>query len=408
MRIALIRRMYSLKRGGAERYCVNLTRQLQRLGHDVSIIGEAIDPALQHEVRFVPASIDRSASWTKNRSFADNCAEIIARSDYDIVYALSRVPAADCFRVTDRLHAHWMNVYYRRTWNRWLQHLNPRHRTLLQLEREIYRHDGVARIVTQSRLDSGLVQNYFGVLPHRVRWIANGVDVDHFHPMSVSERIAVRNELGIRRDAPLLVFAAMNFAGKGLTAVLRALMSPACRDCRLLVLGGDGTRCSDQRRAQRWGVADRVIFAGPRFPLKRYLGAGDLFVLPAAYEPFPNVNLESMACGTPILTTTTAGGVDIVQPGLNGYLVTDDQAVDEIAGSVGLFFGQDAYGREEMRKASRETASQYTLERNAVETVSLFREILEEKRQSQHSTGRKRAGRRLPWQAPAPEVLCEL
>src|SRR6202161_4342606 len=54
MRIALVKRRYSLKVGGAERYCVNLARRLTAFGHEVTFIGESIDPELSHEVGFVP------------------------------------------------------------------------------------------------------------------------------------------------------------------------------------------------------------------------------------------------------------------------------------------------------------------------------------------------------------------
>lgn len=67
MHIALVRRCYSLKKAGAERYCVNLSRQLQRLGHRVTIIGETIDPELRDQIEFLPVKVNHFASWTKNR-----------------------------------------------------------------------------------------------------------------------------------------------------------------------------------------------------------------------------------------------------------------------------------------------------------------------------------------------------
>src|SRR5690606_26045191 len=145
----------------AERYCVNLSRQLQALGHRITIIGETIDDDLRQEVEFLPVEVTHTTSWAKNRSFAENSARIVAQGKFDIVHGLSRTHAVDTFRVTDPLQAHWLNVYYEHPWQRCLQRLNPRHRMILRIERSIYQSPRVRRIITQSRLDSRLISEYY-------------------------------------------------------------------------------------------------------------------------------------------------------------------------------------------------------------------------------------------------------
>ena len=73
MKIALVRRSCSLRQAGAERYCVNLFRQLQARGHEVTIVGESIDDDLRPEADFLPVRVNHTTSWTKNRSFAEGC-----------------------------------------------------------------------------------------------------------------------------------------------------------------------------------------------------------------------------------------------------------------------------------------------------------------------------------------------
>src|SRR5262245_56159619 len=103
MHIALVRRVCSLKKAGAERYCVNLFRQLQKLGHQVTVVGEAIDDDLRREVEFVPVPVNRLTSWTRNRSFAENCGRIVRQGRFDVVHGLSRVDGLDSYRLTDPL-----------------------------------------------------------------------------------------------------------------------------------------------------------------------------------------------------------------------------------------------------------------------------------------------------------------
>ncbi len=192
MRIAIVRRECSLKKAGAERYCVNLFRQLQKLGHDVTIVGEAIDEELRGEVAFLPVTVNHMTSWTKNQSFAENCATLVRQHGFDVVHGLSRVDGLDTYRLTDPLQTHWVNVYYRQPWNRWLQTWNPRHRAIFAIEKRLFGTTGPRRIIVQSQLDARLLRDYFGVPEERLRRVCNGVDTNLFHPGDGSDRHAVR------------------------------------------------------------------------------------------------------------------------------------------------------------------------------------------------------------------------
>jgi len=378
MKIALVKRRYSLKHGGSERYCVNLARRLKTVGHDVTVIGERIDEELASEVDFVPVRVSRLTSSTRNRSFAENCGKAARQGRFDVVYGLGRAFGLDAVRVTERLQSHWVNVYYRNWANRSLQRMNPRHRTLIGLERTIYRSSSVRRIVTQSRLDRKLVVEHYGIPEEKIRTIYNGVDTNVFHPDVRDASSEVRESLGVSADEPLFVFASMDFEGKGLRSILDALSRIRDKDAKLLVLG-IGPERKFARIAHSHGVGHRVIFAGRRNDIQKYYGAGDLFLLPTAYEPFPNVNLEAMACGLPAMTTVTNGGADVIEEGRNGYLISSVHAVDEIADHLDGHLRLSSSRRDEMAAACWSTAQSLTVEENVRKTLDVFEEILLEK-----------------------------
>ncbi|MDZ4688606.1 MAG: glycosyltransferase family 4 protein [Planctomycetaceae bacterium] len=378
MRIAIVRRVCSLKKAGAERYCVNLFRQLQRLGHDVTIAGEAVDDELRGEVPFLPVPVLRLTSWTRNRSFYENAARVTQAGRFDIVHGLSRVGGLDTYRLTDPLQTHWLRVYYRGGWQRSLQQWNPRHRTLLDIERRLFGPQGPRRIIVQSHLDARLLKEYFGVSEHRLRRVPNGVDLTVFSPDDGHDRDAIRTELGLSADQPLLVFASMDFRRKGLDSLLRALAKIERSETQLIVLG-DGDIAGYHRRAEQLGVGERVQFLGRQSQMRRYYRAGDLFVLPTIYEPFPNVNLEAMACGLPVITTATAGGADIVQEGVNGALIPDAWAVDELTDRINRLLSQSATECERMAAACVATARQFPVERNAREVAAVLEEAYRDK-----------------------------
>ncbi len=378
MHIALVRRHCSLKKGGAERYCVNLFRGLQQLGHQVTVVCEAIDEELKNEVDFLPVPVLRLNSWTRNKSFFVNTGHVLRKHNFDVVHGLSRVDGLDTFRLTERLQIHWVNMYYRNPVTRWLQHLNPRHRLVFNLEQRIFGPNGVRRVIVQSQLDARLLRDYFGVDESRICQIINGVDTTTFHPGVRAERAAVRAEWKIEADVPLLVFASMDFRGKGLDSVLAALARLKHRETRLLVLG-QGKASSFNRQAKSLGIEHRVIFAGRQSAIQRFYGAADLFVLPTIYEPFPNVNLEAMACGTPVITTATAGGAEIIQEGSNGYLIPDAWSVDILADRIDDHLSLPSSRLQIMSDACSTYAARLRIVDNAQKVAAMFEDVLREK-----------------------------
>jgi UDP-glucose:(heptosyl)LPS alpha-1,3-glucosyltransferase len=378
MKIALVKRRYSLKQGGSERYCVNLARRLKTVGHEVTVIGESIDDELREEVEFRSVRVNRLTSWTSNRSFAENCGRMAREGKYDIVYGLGRSFGLDAVRVTERLQSHWVNVYYRHPANRWLQRANPRHRTLIALERDIFRSNGVRRIVTQSTLDRQLLMKYYGVPGEKICTIYNGVNVAAFHPGARKGGLQVRDALGILPGIPLLVFASMDFEGKGLRSIFAAMAASRHSASRLVVLGTGPVR-KFRRLASELGLEKRVIFAGRQSEIQRFYGAGDLFLLPTAYEPFPNVNLEAMACGLPVVTTMTNGTGEVITEGCNGYLIPTVDSVAEMTAAIDRHLSLSPAERDRMSAACWETARGMTVEKNVQQTLELFEEVLLEK-----------------------------
>ena len=386
-----------MKKAGAERYCVNLFRGLQKLGHRVTVIGEAIDDELQDEVEFLPVAVNKLTSWTKNRSFAENCAKLVRLHRFDVVHGLSRVDGLDTFRLTDPMQTHWVKVWYRNPISRWLQHLNPRHRAIFELERRLYQPAGVRRVIVQSKLDAKLLTEYFNVDESRICRIVNGVDTQVFHPGVRIDRAQIRDAVfrqfrGLRTvsktssiggtqntdDSPLIVFASMDFRRKGLDSLLMALALLKNRDTRLLVLGA-GDITGYERQAKTLGVANRVLFAGRQSAIQRFYGAGDLFVLPTIYEPFPNVNLEAMACGTPVITTATAGGADIIEHGRNGYVIPDAWSVNLLAEMIDHHLNLSSTAKQTISDHCWRIASQLRVEDNARQMANLFEEVVREK-----------------------------
>lgn len=147
-----------------------------------------------------------------------------------------------------------------------------------------------------------------GLSPERVRVIGNGIDPGLFHPI---DRTEARRSLGLPKYGPFLVSVGTLAPRKGFHLVMEAMakLKKTWPTLRFAIVGGDGAEgaMGDELRqlAQKLGIEDRVVFAGPRKrgELASWYAAADLFVLATAHEGCPNVVLESLACGTPVVGT---------------------------------------------------------------------------------------------------------
>src|SRR5262249_54620453 len=136
---------------------------------------------------------------------------------------------------------------------------------------------------------------------------------------------------------------------------------------RLLVVGRGDTR-PYREVAERVGIAARVIWLGPRPDIERWYAASDVLVLPTRYEPFGNVHLEALASGLPVVTTTHAGGAEVVNPACGAVVEPRDPAV--LAAALGHLRGADpsAFGA-----AARAAATPFTYERQVAAFEAIYR-----------------------------------
>lgn len=221
-----------------------------------------------------------------------------------------------------------------------------------------------ARLVTVS---SGLARRLvaLGIAPDRVRVLRNGVDLNFFRP---GDRDAARRELGFAR--PTLLAVANLVPKKRHSLIIEALA--ALEGVDLVIVGDGPERAKLEALAMRLGVGDRVRFLGgrPQAFLPRIYGAADLLVHPSLREGWPNVLLESMACGTPVVVSAFDGVADIVAAPEAGRIVPDG-GPRVLADAV-----RDLLGAPPARSATRRYAENFDWSSTTAGQIELFREIL--------------------------------
>jgi len=139
-----------------------------------------------------------------------------------------------------------------------------------------------------------------------------------------------------------------------------------------LVLVGDGLeREAIAAKAAQGALAGRVWLAGQQRDVRPFYERADVFALPSWSEGSPNVVLEAMAAGLPVLATRVGGTPDLVSDGQTGYLVEagDEDALVERLRQ--LIRNRDL--RERMAAAGREKVKEFSVQRHREQVLGVYR-----------------------------------
>lgn len=173
-----------------------------------------------------------------------------------------------------------------------------------------------------------------GMPAGKLHMFRNGVDVHRFRPLPQAQ---MHRELGID-GAPLLLSVGNLVPLKGHDLCIDALaeLRASHPQARLLIVGKGPERERLQSQARAHGLADAVTFVGPvpNEELARWYSAADVLLLASSREGWPNVLLEAMACGTPVVATRVGGIPEVVAESCAGRLF-DRREPSGIAAAVG-------------------------------------------------------------------------
>lgn len=165
--------------------------------------------------------------------------------------------------------------------------------------------------------------------------INNPVDAARVQALS-SERIDTGMD-GPERGVVNLVAAGSLTPVKGFERIIEALALCGRRSLRLTVLGDGPLRNDLLELSASRGVLAQVRFIGYQSNPYVYFARADALVISSHFEGFPNVALESLACGTPVIATPSPGGVREILAGVEGCILADDCSAAALARVLSSF-----------------------------------------------------------------------
>jgi len=315
LRVALLKSSFHQK-GGLEKYCFRTANALRERGHSVSILTSSPSSEEDHVIqicsRVKPSALQ--LIW-----FDWHCRKYLRQYPHDIVFGFDRhfLPLTH-YRAGNGCHAAYLER--RRKGSSFLKALsfycNPLHLLTLLSERWLFERHPPRAIICNSHLVQGELHRYYPDTPQeRIHVVHNGVEWhDYEEPFSRRQSSTV----------PRILFIGHEWRRKGLELSLQALSRITSSEFRMVVVGKERDPSYFITLADRYGLSNRIEFIPTPQPAIPFYQSSDIALLPSLYDPFANATVEALAMGLYVITTTSNGGSEVVQEGVNGSVIDYD------------------------------------------------------------------------------------
>ncbi len=381
IKFAIGLRDFSKKRGGAERYLVDLCTRMAAEGHEVHVYSERWDEEapgiLFHSVKTIPFPKSLRLLF-----FAVRATKAMENGDYDITFGVGNTLKADILQPHGGVHWAW---FWRslRAYDHplvWVikflgRVLSPKQWVQGYIENAPYKKNYLDKIVAISDMVKQDIIRWYRIPEERIAVVYNGVDIERFHPRNRQYREEIRERCGIGEEELVILFVSNNFQMKGLGFLIKALAKIKAETpipFKVLTLGRD-RQDSYLSLARDMGMVDEVIFGGSTHEPEKYYGASDLLVHPTFYDACSLTVLEALASGIPVITTRCNGASGIITQGQEGFVISDPRDDRALTERILVFFDREKLARASI--AARALAESYSLERNWREIGNILDEI---------------------------------
>lgn len=222
-----------------------------------------------------------------------------------------------------------------------------------------------------------------GIPSNKIHLIPNGVDTTIFSPLEPGQKLLLREQLELPREAFVAIYTGRLVSYKGLPLLLRVWDEFRKKDQNLLlILAGTGGldihNCEHELReyVKANEMKSSVRFTGAVQNVAQYLQAADLFVFPTENDAFPSSVVEAMACGLPVITTPVGAIKTIITHEENGLLIqpgNNEQLLDAL-----LRLKSDGELAAHLRhNAWKSVQNLYSAQGVTRKYISLFQSIME-------------------------------
>lgn len=370
-RLAIVRQKYRPD-GGAERFISRALTALQDTALQLNVITRQWQGDSDQRWHIYICNPIKWGRVSREKGFAAAARRCWQQENFDLVQSHERIPGCDIYRAGDGVHRRWLLQRSRvlAPWKRRQLMRNRYHRYVMQAEQKMYTDPHLKAVICNAKMIKQEIIEEFNLSADKIHVIYNAIDQHKFTPACATVRQQQREHFNLPLTAHCLIFIGSGFERKGLKAAISAV---AATDSHLLVVGRDKTEQHYRQFAQKLNCAERIHFLGVQADPIACYHAADGLLLPTLYDPFPNVILEAMACGLPVITSQQCGGAEFIVSGQNGF-VTDALDIAAMTEAINNLSTQGF--PSVMRNKARETILPYTPAHLSAQLVKLYQTLL--------------------------------
>jgi alpha-maltose-1-phosphate synthase len=235
------------------------------------------------------------------------------------------------------------------------------------------------RVIAVSRRMRDDILAHFAVEPDRVVVIHNGIDPDQFRRTEARDVLARR---GVRE--PYVLFVGRITDQKGIFHLLEAAPKLPAGVQVVLCASAPDTPEIEARLKRAVPTHPNVVWIGEMVPVPEVVqlySHAAVFVCPSVYEPFGLINLEAMACETPVVASAVGGILEVVEDGRTGLLVEPGRP-DDLAAAIGRLLADPAQGRAMGRAGRARVEAQFSWASVAARTRDVYADAVADFKQS--------------------------
>jgi glycosyltransferase involved in cell wall biosynthesis len=252
------------------------------------------------------------------------------------------------------------------SWRQWL---------FKTLERTASRWCDKMIFISQPLIDWGLRERVAS--EKKTVKIYSGIELDRFNPVSKEVKESIREKWGIARDDAVIGIVSKLWDGKGHLTLIKAfkMIRSEIENARLVIVGEGYLYNHLVKFADSLGLKDAVLFIGFQSDVSESIASFDVAVLPSFFEGMGRVLLEAMAMEKPVVASRVGGIPDLVEHGVNGFLVTPGD-VGGLADAITRILCDKGLAQKMGKAGRKKISDKYSADQMVGSIEKLYRDLL--------------------------------
>ncbi len=224
------------------------------------------------------------------------------------------------------------------------------------------------------------------VSPQKSIVIYNGIDINKFKFQDEEKRKEIREKFNLKESNKVLISVGRLFKAKGYPYLIEAIkiLKEKYPEIVLLILGEGEEREKLEKLIRKDNLDKNIFLLGRKENVADFLNVADVFVLSSLWEGFPNVILEAMACGLPVVATNVGGVEEIIEDNVSGFLV-EPKNPSALAKKIEFVLNLNSGKRKEIGKKGRKTIEEkFSLGKMIKSYENLYEKLFKKLKNSPH------------------------